>query len=604
MTSTAWDEAPSVVLESVTGVPAETFAALPPVAQAAVVARVVPERIRTLDVEGAEAVVAVTQRAINALAGVRDVAISACVRAEELRSAELEGEWVPGENHRPDAVKIVASSLAPMLARSPRAMEACVSHALTVVDDMPETLAEALDGHLDERQVGVIAREAELLEPAGIAVFDRQLHSDGQVGLLPPARLARACERAAVVADSDVVERRAVRAVEDRFVRVSPGVDPGMAFWTASLDSLESAKAWAAIDGLAHEYVRAEGNRTIDQARADAILDLLLGSATVTTTVELVVPTCVDAAPDATEPVRPAGPGASPGSCGKADEPGSPTPPDAGRASAEESHRDIGLEQALGDDGLGQAFDRGASGREEGASAACEQPRPKADAVEGSAQDAMLDVVSGPPIGTHFAIGSELFGERHPDLDGLPEASAVKRLVMLQNEATARERDESARRLLESHGIRLGRWRPPEFGVRDARVGWLLTRTLLDILTDPDVVLRITRADALTGVTVARDPHSYRPNSALARRIRDRDRTCRFPGCGVAARRCDLDHVIPFPGGTTAEENLICLCRTHHGFKHHAGWAVLLESDGTCSWTSPTGRTYVTRPADLRDDAA
>jgi hypothetical protein len=604
VTSTAWDEGPSVVLESVTGVPAARFAALPPVAQAAVVARIVPERVRTLDIETAEAVVAITQRAINVLAGVRDVAIAACVRAEELRSAELEGEWVPGETHRPDAVKIVASSLAPMLARSPGAMRARVSHALTVVDDLPQTLAEALDGQLDERQVGVIAREAELLDPAGIAVFDRQLHADGQVGSLPPARLARACERAAVVADSDAVERRAVRAVEDRFVRVCPGVDPGMAFWTASLDSLESAKAWAAIDGLAHEYVRAEGNRTIDQARADAMLDLLLGSATVTTTVELVVPTCVDAPRDVTETNRREGPTASPASDSEADTRGSPTLPEPARVSPRDRHRSR-QGRTPGDDRLGQAFHDGTSGRlAEGASAAGEQLGPSADAVVGTVQDAMLDLVSGPPIGTLFAIGSELFGGGHPDLDGLPEASAVKRLVMAQNQAMARERDEGARRLFESQGIRFARWRPPEFGVRDARVGWLLNRTLLGILTDPDVVLRITRADALTGVTVARDPLSYRPNSALARRIRDRDRTCRFPSCGVAARRCDLDHVVPFPDGTTIEENLICLCRTHHGFKHHAGWVVLLHSDGTCSWTAPTGRTYVTRPADLRDDAA
>ena len=29
-----------------------------------------------------------------------------------------------------------------------------------------------------------------------------------------------------------------------------------------------------------------------------------------------------------------------------------------------------------------------------------------------------------------------------------------------------------------------------------------------------------------------------------------------------------------------------------------------LEPDGTCSWTSPTGRSYVTRPTDVRRDAA
>ena len=94
----------------------------------------------------------------------------------------------------------------------------------------------------------------------------------------------------------------------------------------------------------------------------------------------------------------------------------------------------------------------------------------------------------------------------------------------------------------------------------------------------------------------------YRPNAALAQRVRDRDRTCRFPGCGVAARRCDLDHVVPYPDGSTSEDNLVSLCRTHHGFKHHSGWVLTMDAFGTCTWTSPTGRSYVTRPADVRLD--
>ncbi len=148
------------------------------------------------------------------------------------------------------------------------------------------------------------------------------------------------------------------------------------------------------------------------------------------------------------------------------------------------------------------------------------------------------------------------------------------------------------------------RWRPPHLGVRNARVGWILAPALAALLTDPDLQLRITRADALTGITVARDPRTYRPNAALAGRIRDRDRTCRFPGCGIAARRCDIDHVIRFPDGITTEDNLLCLCRTHHGFKHHARWTLALDPNGTCHWTAPNGRTHTTYPADLRLDAA
>ena len=55
----------------------------------------------------------------------------------------------------------------------------------------------------------------------------------------------------------------------------------------------------------------------------------------------------------------------------------------------------------------------------------------------------------------------------------------------------------------------------------------------------------------------------YRIPADLARRIRLRDGTCRFPGCSVSADHCDIDHVVPFDhidparGGPTAERNLV-----------------------------------------------
>ncbi len=90
---------------------------------------------------------------------------------------------------------------------------------------------------------------------------------------------------------------------------------------------------------------------------------------------------------------------------------------------------------------------------------------------------------------------------------------------MLQQQEVARRQWELlAAGMLERYQLRLGRWCPPTVGVRDPRAGWVLTSTLVEILTDPDIRLRVTRADALTGVTVARDPSVYRPNAALAQR--------------------------------------------------------------------------------------
>ena len=91
---------------------------------------------------------------------------------------------------------------------------------------------------------------------------------------------------------------------------------------------------------------------------------------------------------------------------------------------------------------------------------------------------------------------------------------------------------------------------------------------------------------------------SYRPPPALARHVRLRDGTCRFPGCTVPARECDLDHLIPFPLGPTSADNLHALCRRHHGLKHEQGWSVVGQHGHRLVWTSPQGATATTWPDD------
>lgn len=89
---------------------------------------------------------------------------------------------------------------------------------------------------------------------------------------------------------------------------------------------------------------------------------------------------------------------------------------------------------------------------------------------------------------------------------------------------------------------------------------------------------------------------AYRPGRPMARRVRRRDGTCRFPGCATPADRCQLDHVVRWPDGPTEEGNRLTLCATHHGFKHHAGWRLTMTADGIVTWTAPTGRSHTTRP--------
>jgi hypothetical protein len=89
----------------------------------------------------------------------------------------------------------------------------------------------------------------------------------------------------------------------------------------------------------------------------------------------------------------------------------------------------------------------------------------------------------------------------------------------------------------------------------------------------------------------------YRPSTALDEWVRARDLTCRFPHCDRPAAYADFDHTAPWPVGPTHASAGKLLCRQHHLAKTFwAGWSEVQHPDGTIIWTTPTGRTYTTRP--------
>ncbi|CAN7665891.1 HNH endonuclease signature motif containing protein [Mycolicibacterium frederiksbergense] len=92
----------------------------------------------------------------------------------------------------------------------------------------------------------------------------------------------------------------------------------------------------------------------------------------------------------------------------------------------------------------------------------------------------------------------------------------------------------------------------------------------------------------------------YQPSRTLTEFIRCRDLTCRWPGCNVAAERCDIDHTVPWPYGPTHPSNTKLYCRIHHLIKtFHCGpqgWRDQQHPDGTITITAPNGRVYTTTP--------
>ncbi len=387
-------------------------------------------------------------------------------------------------------------------------------------------LHEAMrDGRLDVYRAGVLADE--LLEvPPEVAAsvvaalapyFDRE---DGP-------RLRRRCRRMLARVCPDLLSQRIRRArSESRLERWAS--EPGVDTWHGTFPSEEAARAWAAVDALAQQYVADGTCQSVDRARAKALTDLVTGNATVTTELVLTVPQELveDAGPEV--PVHPAA------------------------VAAERSSSDAARS--------GRSTLRTATGR--------------ATAIEDRLQK------SGP----------------EPARDGAAPTLATDRPASEECE------------LVEVPGLR-----PSEPMVVPR--SWLqgLARAAGDAAGQPARsrarrrALRVRACDPITGALVedvahsaveTADPGPCRPPPALAELVRARDGRCRFPGCHVSARFCDLDHVRPWPLGPTTAANLVCLCRRHHRTKQRPGWVVRLDSLGTLWWDDPSGRVRSSEPLD------
>jgi hypothetical protein len=86
-----------------------------------------------------------------------------------------------------------------------------------------------------------------------------------------------------------------------------------------------------------------------------------------------------------------------------------------------------------------------------------------------------------------------------------------------------------------------------------------------DAAFQPGSVWHRLITDPHTGQLLDYGRTTYRPPTALARKVTARDVHCTHPGCQRPAETCDLDHIIPYPLGTTSETNLTASCRRHHG---------------------------------------
>jgi hypothetical protein len=90
---------------------------------------------------------------------------------------------------------------------------------------------------------------------------------------------------------------------------------------------------------------------------------------------------------------------------------------------------------------------------------------------------------------------------------------------------------------------------------------------------------------------------------ALRRALHARDRSCRFPGCGLPFGQ-GHHHRHRAHGGPTTLSNLALLCHRHHRAVHEEGFTVDREANGTLQFRRPDGRPFpdVPSPAAVPDD--
>src|SRR5680860_1278711 len=235
------------------------------------------------------------QRVINAACAVQALRVAQYAAREE--EQDPSGQWVEAEHGLGHVSEFAADAFGPMLAMGPVAAGRKVDTAAALAAKLPLTLAAMSAGDLDSWRATIIATELSEASPASCAAVEALIHpallseAPGAVTNPPQAGGApRVRHRVLARIDADALRVKAAKERLDRFVHAYPSHVPGLTTWVASLPAADSAACWAAIDDLAHRMHGDDPARTLEQARADALVDLMLTNVEVTTTVTLMIP--------------------------------------------------------------------------------------------------------------------------------------------------------------------------------------------------------------------------------------------------------------------------------------------------------------------------
>jgi hypothetical protein len=435
-----------------------------------------------------------------------------------------------------------------LLAESRSAADRLMSRAQDLASRLPGTMAVFRSGRLRESKVTIITDVTEPLDAEeSQAAEDLVL---GRAGRLTPSGLRAAIARAVMEVAPEKAKKRREDAQKDARVERWAEDSGNAALMGRELPPAEVLAADQRITAWAHELRKAGLDGDMDQLRARAYLDLLLGK---------------DSRPEPGD--GPAQADVAPGGfavrgtltvpladlTGLADRPGEmggtgPIDPWLARDLAHAAARNPRTTWCVTiTDQDGHAVEHG-----------CGRPEPKGGG-------------KSRPGG-----GKPRPGAGKPGKRGKREKPAA---------AAGGARD----------GPGAGFSFTPE-GERDGPDGRHRTWRLRTPDSGPDLIVE------LHPLTTENCDHRFEakghnPGTMLRHLAQIRHATCTGPVCRRPARQCDFEHNIPYEaGGRTCLCNGGPKCRHDHRVKQQPGWTVDQLPDGTFRWTTPSGRSYITEP--------
>ncbi len=260
-----------------------------------------------VDGQSAEALVAAAQRVISAVTAVRVVAIEAWGRREGEQLRIDKAQWaglVLAEGTNPGGINaarrrlqdgvptdegdFMGSYLAPVLRLWPRSAARRYESARVLVGLLPATLSAMRAGDLEPHRAQQVVNEVPTDNPLVCGLVEAVLFPT--IVDTASTRVGQLARKAVVAADPAAVARKAEQAQQGRFVFAGPSGLPGLMRLEAEVESGKGAQVWAAVQELAATYLKENVAATMGQARADALVDLVLANVSVSTVVDLALP--------------------------------------------------------------------------------------------------------------------------------------------------------------------------------------------------------------------------------------------------------------------------------------------------------------------------